>query len=102
MGMFLELDMFSLGFIMAVVMLAGSNIVGELLLLGMEINSGWMEGVKLSNPELLKVPSLFLMNDFLMVMVTEKGDSIMLKFKLDFLTKFKRVSLVWLASFFIS
>ena len=38
-----------------------------------------------SRPDLRKEPSLFLMNDFLSVTVTENGDSVMLQFKLDFL-----------------
>ena len=52
----------------------------------------------LSTPDFRKVLFLFLMNDFLIVMVTENGDSIMLKFKFDFRTRFKIASLVSFAS----
>ena len=50
--------------------------------------------LELSRPDLLTVPFLFLINYFLIVMVRVNGDSSILKFKFDFLTKFRTVSLV--------
>ena len=44
-----------------------------------------MVKVEFSSPDSRRDPSLFLMNDFLSVTVTVKGDSAMLKFKLDLL-----------------
>ena len=40
---------------------------------------------KVSSPDFLEDPSLFLINVFLIVTVTVNGDSTMLKFKFDFL-----------------
>ena len=56
---------------------------------------------KVSNPDFLNVPSLFLIKDFFMVIVTEKGDSTKLKFKFEVLMLLRMFSQVWWASILV-
>ena len=65
---------------------------------GKKFGAVWGKVVELLRPDLRRLPFLFLMKDFLMVIVRENGDSSILKFKFDFLIKFSTASLVWFAS----
>ena len=66
------------------------------------LEGGWgakvLSSVKGLRPHLRKEPSMFLIKDYLNVIVAEKGDSTTFQFKFDFLMQVRTLSQVSLAS----